>query len=257
MLKGGIVMNIKVATKYQINEYLKSIKIFYLVVILVLIFFGVITAVNSSSNFYSTGEIEGSTIIFLFILGLNSFKETFLMMLQNGTTRRSMFIGRLITILATSVFMAVVDRFVVNITLLLNDVSESFRVGGMYEEFFVQRAESLHIVVRNLEAILITIGMYAAVMVAGYLITSAYYRMNKILKIAVSIGVPTSVLILLPVLDAVVFDGRIAVAVSKFLRFVFGGQAGNPYNLLLSCIIFIVVGIGLTWLLIRKSVEKS
>ena len=108
-------MDIKATTKYQINEYIKSIKIFYLVVILVIALFGVLINTSASSNFRSTGGIEGSAMIFLFILGLNSFKETFLMMLQNGTTRKSMFIGRLLTISVTSVFMAVVDRFIVNV----------------------------------------------------------------------------------------------------------------------------------------------
>lgn len=250
-------MNIKVATKYQINEYVKSIRIFYLVVILVIALFGTLTVVSSSSDFISTGGTEGSAIIFLFILGLNSFKETFLLMLQNGTTRKSMFIGRLITILATSAFMAVVDRFIVNIVGLFNDMSESFQISGMYEMIFNKRAESLHIVVMNLEAILITISVYAAVMIAGYFITTAYYRMSKMLKIAVSIGVPVSFMILLPVLDSLVFGGKVSVTLGRFFGFVFGSKTGNPYNLFISCIVFTIVGSGLSWLLIRKAVEKS
>ncbi len=250
-------MNIKVATKYQINEYIKSIKIFYLVVILVIALFGILTVFSSSTDFISGGGNEGSAIIFLFILGLNSFKETFLLMLQNGTTRKSMFIGRLITILATSAFMAVVDRFIVNVGGLLNDVSDRFQITGMYEKMFYERSESLHIVVMNLEAILITIGIYVAAMVAGYFITTAYYRMSKMLKIAVSIGVPTSLMILLPVLDAAVFEGKVAVALNKFFGYVFGGKTGNPYNLLLTCALFTVVAVGLSWLLVRKAVEKN
>lgn len=250
-------MNIKASTRYQMNEYIKSIKVFYLVVVLVIVLFSTLTIVSSSSNFSSTGGIEGSAMIFLFILGLNSFKETFLMMLQNGTTRKSMFIGRLITILATSVFMAVIDRFVVNIGGLINNISEDYHMVGMYEMFFQNRVESLHIVVMNLEAILITIGVYAAAMIAGYFITTAYYRMNKILKVAISIGVPTSLVILLPVLDSAIFNGKIAVAIGKIFAFIFGGKSGNPYNLLVTCILFSIVGIGLSWLLIRKAVEKS
>jgi hypothetical protein len=251
------MMDIKATTKYQINEYIKSIKIFYLVVILVIALFGVLINTSASSSFRSTGGIEGSAMIFLFILGLNSFKETFLMMLQNGTTRKSMFIGRLLTISVTSVFMAVVDRFIVNVGSLLNDMSDSFHIGGMYEMIFNKRAESLHIVAMNLEAVLITIGVYAAAMVAGYFITSAYYRMSKMLKIAVSIGVPTSLMILLPVLDAAVFEGKVSRALGRFFGFVFGGTTGNPYNLLLTCTVFVIVALGLTWLLIRKTVEKN
>ncbi len=251
------MMNIKGATKYQINEYIKNIKVFYLVVILVIVFFGILSSVNASTNFTSVGGIESATIIFLFILGLNSFKETFLMMLQNGITRKTMFIGRLITILAASVFMAVTDRFVVNVAGLFNDLNERFYMSAIYDEFFAGRVESLHLLVMNLEAILITIGIYAAAMVVGYLITCAYYRMNKTLKIAVSIGAPVTVMILLPVLDAAVFDGKVSVALGRFFGFILGVKTGNPYNLLITCVLVIIVGMGITWLLIRKSVEKS
>jgi hypothetical protein len=222
-----------------------------------MVLFGTLTIFNSSSSFTSTGGIEGSAMIFLFILGLNSFKETFLMMLQNGTTRKSMFIGRLITILVTSAFMAVVDRFVVNVGGLINTINENYYLNGMYEMIFQSRVKSLHIVVMNLEAIIITIGVYAAAMVAGYFITTAYYRMSKMLKIVVSIGVPTSLMILLPVLDSTLFGGKVSVALGRFFGFVFGGKTGNPYNLLISCILFSIVGIGLSWLLIRKAVEKN
>lgn len=248
------MMNIKVATKYQINEYTKSIKIFYLIVVLVMVFFGVLIAINTPSDFTSNGGIEGSAIVFLFVCGLNSFKETFLMMVQNGVTRKSMFIGRLLSLLATSAFMAVVDRFLVNIAGLFNNISERFYISGMYEELFKERSESLHIVVMNLEAILIAFSVYLAAMIAGYFITTAYYRMSKALKIAVSIGVPSTMLIVLPVLDGSVFKGKIAEVIGRFLKFVFGG---SPYNLLVTCTIFFLVAAGLTWLLIRKAVEKN
>jgi hypothetical protein len=257
MLKEVYEMSVKVATKYQMNEYKKSIKVFYLVVILVMAFFRIITSISKVSDFTSTGGVEGSAMIFLFILGLNSFKETFLMMLQNGTTRKSMFIGRIITILATSVFMAVVDRFIVNIGGLLNDMRDNYYINGMYEMIFDKRSKSLHIVTKNLEAILITAGVYMAAMVAGYIITTAYYRMSKPWKIAVSIGVPASLMILLPILDEVAFGGKVSIALGRIFAFVFGGKTGNPYNLLLSCLVFALVALGLTWLLVRKAVEKN
>lgn len=250
-------MNIKAVTKYQINDYIKSIKVFYLVIILVMAFFGVITTTDSSGNFYGGGGVEGSTTIFLFILGLNSFKEAFLMMLQNGITRKTMFISRLITIFSTSVLMAVIDRFIVNLAGLLNDISDSFHFNGMYEMLFEKREASLNIVAINIEAIVITIGVYAATMIAGYFITVLYYRMNKVLKIVVSIGVPTSILFILPILDHALFEGKLTKAVGRMFTFVFGGETGNPYNLLISCLIFIIVAVGLIWLLIRKAVDKN
>ncbi|TAH65516.1 MAG: hypothetical protein EWM47_11135 [Anaerolineaceae bacterium] len=251
------MMNIKAATKYQLNEYIKSVRIFYLVVILVTLFFGGIVNFGDSSNVNMMGGTEMSTAIFLFVLGLNSFKETFLMMLQNSTTRKTMFVSRLIAVLATGVSMAIIDRFIISFAKLFTYVNENYQVSGMYEMVFQNRAESLHTVIMNLEAILITIGVYIAAIIAGYFITTAYYRMNKILKVAVSVGVPVTLFFLLPIIDMSVYDGKISRAIGKLFAFVFGGESGNPYNLLISCLLFSVVGIGLSWLLIRKAVEKN
>ncbi len=250
-------MNLKAATKYQIYDYIKSIRIFYLVVFLVIVFFGTIASVSSSGNFQGMGSIEWSAMIFLFVLGLNSFKETFLMMLQNSTSRKMMFISRLITIGITSASMAVIDRIIVNLAGLISNANERFEIGGMYEMLFDKRAASMNIVLLNLEAILITITVYVAAIIAGYFITTAYYRMNKLWKTVVSIGLPSTFLVLLPLLDVAAFDGKVSAAIQKIIIFVFGGKTGNPYNLFLSCILFSAVGIGLSWLLIRKAVEKN
>lgn len=250
-------MSVKAVTKYQISQYIKSVRAYYTVVLTVIAVSGILSTASSKFSFIGMGSIEGSAIIFLFVLGLNSFKETFLMILQNGSTRKAMFIGRLITAFVASAFMAIFDRLLVNLVELVNNVNERFSIMGMYEMIFDKRAESLNKVAMNLEAVLITIGLYLAAMMMGYFITTAYYRMNRVLKVAVSIGVPTSIFILFPLLDAAVFKGKLTVTFIKIQELVFGGKAGNSYNLLLSCMMFVIVAIGLSWLLIRKAVEKN
>lgn len=250
-------MNIKSATKYQMYECITSVRIYYLVIILVTVFFGGITSFGNASGVRVNGGTEMPTVIFLFVLGLNSFKETFLMSLQNGITRKTMFISRLITVLFTGAGMAVIDRIILGFEKLYSSVNKNYHVSGMYEMIFNKRAESLNIAARNMEAALIISGINIAVIIAGYFITAAYYRMNKALKIIISVGVPVTAFILLPMLDHYTFNGKITAAIGRFLVFVFGGKAGNPYNLLLSCVVFAIVGIGLSWLLIRKAVEKN
>ena len=49
-------------------------------------------------------------MVFLFIAGLNSFKENFGMLLQNGVSRRTMFTGRLLTMVSLCVGMTLMDR---------------------------------------------------------------------------------------------------------------------------------------------------
>ncbi len=60
-------MNIKAATKYQINEFIKSVRIFYFVIILVTLFFGSIVNFGDSVNDNMIAGLEMSTMIFSFV----------------------------------------------------------------------------------------------------------------------------------------------------------------------------------------------
>lgn len=252
-------MNIKATTKYQINSFIKSVLVFYLVIILTTIFFGIIISVGASSNanVMNISGMEMSTIIFLFVMGLNSFKESFLMLLQNSVTRKTMFVSRLISIFITCVLMSIIDRLIIGLGGLFSFSNKNNNISGLYEMIFEKRVVSLNPILMNLEAVLIMSGLYIAVILVGYLITTAYYRMNKILKVVVSVGVPVTVFIIWPIADVTYFDGEISKTIGRFLVFVFGGKTGNPYNLLISCVVLIMVCIGLSWLLIRNAVEKS
>lgn len=250
-------MKIKAAIKYQSNECLKTMRNFYIVIILVIAFFVFTVEISGGSSVMSMGGAEMSTMIFLFVVGLNSFKETFLMMLQNGVSRLTLFFSTTLNILFISILMAVADRFVLNIGGLYSDFRENVIVSGMFDMLYEKRVASMHVVALNLEAILIMSGLYIAAFSGGYFITTAYYRMNKLVKVVVSVGLPASIFVLLPMLDKILFGGKITVKILDMLYFIIGGKAENPYNTLFSCIFFSIVCLGLTWLLIRRAIEKS
>ena len=85
-------MNIKSVVKYQILDNRTAILVFYIVVVCVIALFSVSV---SDADFARIGGFEMAAVIFLFIVGLNSFRETFRMMIQSGVSRRSMFKGSL------------------------------------------------------------------------------------------------------------------------------------------------------------------
>ena len=249
-------MNIKAAIRYQRSDYLKTVRNFYMIIVLIIVLFVIAVELGDDSSIKSFGGIEMSTLIFLFVVGLNSFRETFLMMLQNGVSRKTMFISTIVTILSTSTLMAIVDRFLLVIGGLYSDLHENVIVTGMYDILYGKRSASMDAIPFNLEGVLIIIGIYISAMAVGLFITTAYYRMNKVLKIVVSVGVPATVFVFLPVLDGAVFGGRMSRAFIKMMNFILGGTSGTPYNLLLSCIIFTIVCFSLTWMLVRRAVEK-
>lgn len=250
-------MNLKASFKYQIDEYKKSVMLYYLIVILVILFFAVSVNFTSNNHFSSQGGIEGATVIFIFVAGLNSFKETFLMLLQNGVSRKTMFFGRLA---ATGILcggMMVIDRLILAIIGVIVGDSQSFSISGLYEEFFQGRIESLGFLQKNLEAILFTLCCYFMAFALGYFITTAYYRMNKLLKIVVSVGVPVSLFFILPLVDSTITNGRIARFIGYMIRTVYGLGKDHPYNFMISSLVTMIVLFGLSWILIRRAVDKK
>lgn len=244
-------MNIKTSTKYQIKDYNKTIRMFYLVILLI-ITMSIIIAYTFEGGLFSVGGMEFSTCIFLFVVGLNSFKETFYMMMQNGISRKTMYIGRFFSFLSASVFMALLDRVILNVVSHLFN-SERFIMAGMYDMIFEDRFQGRNVLVNNIEVILMSIATYMAALVAGYLITSAFYRMNKAVKLIASIGVPVLVFIILPILDSSLLNNKIGIIISDFIIFTLKA----PYNLVLVCLLFVIVSMGLSWLLIRRAVSKE
>lgn len=250
-------MNIKATTNYLIRDYQKSVAIYYLIVILVFALFGVTVQLGNSSTFQSNGGVEASSMVFLFILGLNSFKEPFFMLLQNGVSRRSMFICRMISMLVTSTFMAVLDRILINLSGLFNTQGDRYQVSGLYEEFFRGRGPKLNFLTRNVEGVLVAVSVYLVGMAIGYFITTAYYRMNKAGKIAVSVGVPIGIFVAIPLIDETIFRGRLTAAITRFLLATLGVGKGVPYYLIATSVCVIILVMGLSWLLMRKAVDKN
>lgn len=201
-------MNIKASSRYQIYDYKKAIRVYYLVIFLIIAFFGLLTLILAESGLFNLGGIEFITSIFLFVAGLNSFKELFLMMLQNSISRKTMFISKLITISVISIIMAVIDRIIINIGSLIANFTDEVSITSFYDMIFEKRVTRLNGFLANLEATIITILIYILLLLIGYFITAAYYRMNKVAKTVVSISVPSFFLILLPLLDTMVFNGK-------------------------------------------------
>ncbi|HKL79281.1 MAG TPA: hypothetical protein VJ888_02465 [Mobilitalea sp.] len=250
-------MNLKTSILYQTKESKKAVMIFYLVVVLVIAFFAITIQLNEPSNFESTGGIEMSSMIFLFVVGLNAFKETFLMLMQNGVSRKTMFVSRIASFGILCTLMAIIDRIIVSILLPFSKQSSKINISGMYEQMYADRAAEVNAFQQNLEGILLPIFMYIASIAIGYFITVAYYRMSKPGKVAVSVGLPVSIFFIIPVVDTTITNGWINRNLVKAISFMFGFKYDNPYYAIISCIIGACLFFGLSWLLMRRAIDKN
>ncbi len=249
-------MRIKSAYKYQLFELRKPVMIYYIVIIALLI----LTAISQfflerNGLISSMGGFDGATVIFLFVCGLNAFRQQFHMFLANGISRRTMFLSSVAAFGTVSVGMALIDGIIGAI------MTSFFRYDTMFSQSFGERfglADRINTFSSIANGFVWAVFCYMAAAMVGLFITTAYYRMNKPLKLAISIGVPVFLFIVLPIMDASLFNGAITLAVGRFFAAVTSLLGtGNPYSTVLANLFSIVIFGGLAWLLTRRATVKS
>lgn len=255
-------MNLNLSIKYQLHDSKKPLLIFYLTIFLTTFSIILLTCLPKNNVISVKGSLQGieaATAIFLLIAGMNSFKEVFRMFVQNGVSRKTMFIGRLVSVTLISMGMALVDSITASLNKKIIHASSNLEYVRLIDMLYGSRYENYSSgFLRFVEGVLLLFCIYAAFSMMGYFITALFYRMNKSTKIAVSVGVPAGLFVLLPVVDSFVFQGAIGRAIERFMLFAFGFSNGaNPYYAMVTMILSFAVFSGLSWLIVRKAVMKD
>lgn len=246
-------MRIKSAYKYQLLELRKPVLIFYIVVAALLVLAAILQILLKPYGYVSfSGGFGGATIIFLFVCGLNAFRQQFHMFLANGISRRTMFVSSVAAFGTISIGMALIDGVM---GLIMSAIMHNSADFAAWYGISAGMSSAFSSVV---DSFVWAVFCYMAAAMAGLFITTAYYRMNKPLKLIVSIGVPVLLIIVLPILDASLFNGAITLAVGRFISAVTSllGE-GNPYSTVLANVFSILISGGLAWLLMRRATVKS
>jgi len=239
---------IKKAIEYQVLEIKKAIMIYYGIMIAIYV---VLLSVTSNQGGVSGTEV--STSIFIFVVGLNSFTNSFKMFLQNGLSRRTLFYSYTTTMVIISVFMAF-------ITSIVNIIMNSFL---SYELLYFQIYSRRYIgassgVVKFVDGFLWTAFLYMILGMLGYFITILYYRMNTKLKVLVSVGVPVFLMVGMPYIEFNWTNGRISKTIFDFIAYTSGYTNGyNPYYFMVTSLVVLIILGSLSYSLIRKAVVKT
>lgn len=266
-------MKLKAAVRYYLNDFKRPVIIFYgVVVALFLIQLLIATLLHSDSA--SSGGMESASTIFLFVVGLNAFKTQFRLFLQNGLSRKTLFTGFAAGLVLLAAAMTLID-------LAFGWFRGLF---VSYESMYMERFGSLYADGSSFKALaeglLWSFLAYVTAGMTGFLITSLYYRMNKALKLAVSIGVPALVFIVIPLIDGLYTNGAISAFFINVIAFALGynvtvsfsdGLIGvftqfagfengiplAPYRAVLFSVLCTAVTGALSFLLIRRATVKD
>lgn len=240
--------------KYNMKSSLKPIITYYC------IFIGVVTVIEMISKFsggkgYSSG-VEFSAVIFLFVLGLNSFRENFYFAQANNISRVDYFKATAISILPLGLAMAVLD-------VITNRVYNLFRacptIYDMSYNNFTGAYLNMEVWIQSnsIETIFGTItflfAFYIVAFAIGLLITLIYYKCNKTMKILVSL----SPLAILAIVISIAknyprFDEQVVIFINNIL----GIYSKNSYTAVLTFTCLFIISMAFVYMLVRKAVVK-
>lgn len=243
-------MKTKEATRYMLQDSLKSCIIFYGVIAFIIIVSLIIKYALGVVDMGTSG-MGSATFIFLFVVGLNSFKSQFTLFLQNGISRRTMLVGFVLSSLIVALGMGLIDSLY---PLALRGVlgfETTYQM--MYSAGTGFGAFAMGLIWNVLA--------YFTALCFGFLVTTLYYRMNKALKLIVSIGVPVLLFVALPLLEVLVpsinIMSRLMNALTWMLGFDLSTGAVYPARSFGSFCVLSAAFTGLSYLLIRRATVKS
>jgi hypothetical protein len=214
-------MNIKPVLKYQLQEAKKPLIIFYFSVFAVILLFFILNTSRTGSDASFSG-MDFASIIFIFIMGLNSFKTAFYLLSANGISRKTLFTGFILSAVPICGFMAIIDTLLGYVFSLFINYRSLF-----YQIYNLRYGKEYNLFQFLGESFIWSFFTYAMFIIIGFLITVLYYRMNKITKIFVSVGVPIFFTSILPAVDTAIFKGFIITKMISLFQFIFGDS--NPY----------------------------
>lgn len=243
--------SLKVA-KYQFFEVLNSIKVYYAIIIA--IFLSITLLATTNSGEVNSSGIEFSTVIFIFIAGLNSFKNSFKFTQGNNVTRKTFFKGLIISTLPIAALMAVAD-------VILNRIYNLFvacptMYDMLYDKGFGQsvwnQSNSLGTLFGTM---LFLVFLYTVAFNFGIFINLIYYRSNTVLKVIISIA-PFVVITLLGNFHELLPE-KFWNGLGNFLLRAFGLNNYNVYAPIFSFFTIAIVLSGFIFLLMRRAVVKD
>ncbi len=248
---------LKASIQYRLRDYRQALLIMYLCVYLLFLFSICLRNFNVRSN-VTFSSMESVTAITIFVLGLNSFKEYFKFFSANGVSRRTMFFSAVSSLAILSAVFSLIDT--------INEVIFSKLISTFYpffallygERYHLEGARSVNLTPQILlEHFLWFAFLYFVLSLVGLFITTAYYRMNKPLKIIVSIAVPLFLLNGGNFMNDAISES-ISRSFDSVVRAMLGFSNGsNPYIAMLSMFLLAAVFAAFAYLLARRADVKK
>lgn len=231
-------MNTATSFRLQLKEYRSAVIIYYIVIILIFSILSVISSFSFGEAQMNVSGLEASSVWFVFICGMNTFRANFLFHLQFSSTRKTLFKGWLSSAAAVCLGMTCFNLLLLLVMNFLLRTS----VGS-----FIFAIEIENLPLRLLSGTIYYFCEYFLFISLGYLITCGFYRLNKTGKWIVSIlmgGLGMSFLILVENYE-------------NYIETIFFFPLAHPWIVSGIYLILAAVILSFCWLIIRRIPVKA
>lgn len=228
--------------KFMIADAAKPVIIYYAVLLLDIVFWALKPVFFVVSN-YEVNGFEMATAIFLFVVGLNSFKSSYLFLQANGVTRRQYYASGTLSLVVITASMTVIGAILYAVLLLFPLMGK-----GLTQQIYPG--------IGFIDNFLWTLAINLLAVFIGWLITMVYYRSGKLLKIIISLS-PAILSVVLPILDLLA-GGHLLDAPVRFFMMAMG-FSGTPNAFIgaFSMAVAAAIALGLCFLLARHAPVKE
>lgn len=236
-------------TRWSLKNGIQSYGVFYGVYTLVMLLILLIFAINVGSG--DEGTIGGGNagLLFLFINGIIIFAMHLRVGAANGVSRRTIFFNLIICTAALSLIAAVGEMLLTFISGVL--------IGVNMSSIMMFFAPTSNIFMQWLSYFLFMLCLGLATTAIGIFVGGAYYRMNKITKILVSVLVPVSLFVGIPAL-AIILPAEISAGIANSILLpVINFLSASVWNCMAGSLILAAVMMFFNWLFIRRAPVKA
>lgn len=242
-------MRLLIDYKVKMRTMLKGLGILGIVLLGLLVLFALETAFFGDVGEFSGVESIGS--IYLFVTGIVFYSINVKMCFANGISRKTNFITTILCGVTVSIIMFIGFVILYIFFNLINSNSVS-----MFEQIYANYHFSNEFVMWIEKAfydILNNLGSF----IAGTFIGALYFRMSRPVKIAVSVGVPVLLFVVMPIFTTFLYMKDITKNFMDSAIQMMTNILTVPYKANLFNLVSIIIVSGLLYLLSRKAPIKA
>lgn len=236
---------LKSAVLYECSTKIKAIGLFYLIQYLIAALIFTIVAIFTEGNEIGSNALEFSSIVFVSVIGVLGYKEDFKALIQNGYTRKYIFLSTVSMFIFICAAMALIDTIIGNTIHYFNN--NYFTIFGSLYGYNNPFFNWLWLAVLYL--------MFCSLF---YLVILVINKTGKIISLAIGV-VLCGIILLIIALFQFVLSPEIVENTMKFLMRAIGFMSNGTINLTFPIISFLAMGIVLgagSYAIIRRTELK-